>query len=192
LSLCRCLPLSSCLTPPPLSPRNHTHKQTQKQKQKTKQSSEEGAACKTGPDCRSFLCLNGRCIGAGNACTATAATRAECKNATFTKASCLPGRYDKILTGLSLREGMAKAPREALCFNATVPGLDVVRCVSVSDGAFARYGLQCQGPEGSVLVRGLNDGEGPAGAAASAAAGRGGAGYAAAVAVAAIVVAALV
>jgi hypothetical protein len=58
---------------------------------------------------------------------------------------------------------MAKAPREATCFNATAPGLSVARCVVVSDGSFGRYGLQCGGADGSVLIKGLNDGEGPPG-----------------------------
>jgi len=111
-------------------------------------------------------------MGAGKACTATAATRPECQDAVFLKASCQPGRYDRILTTLQLREGMAKAPRQALCFNATAPGLSVARCVVVSDGAFGRYGLQCGGAEGSsVLVRGLNDGEAPPGPPAGASAG---------------------
>jgi hypothetical protein len=102
--------------------------------------------------------MDGRCVGPANACTATAATRAECKNASFSRASCAPGKFDRILTTLSIREGMAKGPAQTIsCFNATVPGLDVARCVVVNDGAIGRYGLACS----NVLVRGLNDGDAP-------------------------------
>jgi hypothetical protein len=51
---------------------------------------------------------------------------------------------------------MAKGPaRQINCFNATTVGLDVARCVAVTDGSIGRYGLQC----GAVMVRGLNDGD---------------------------------
>lgn len=127
--------------------------------QNKKQSLAEGRPCTTGPDCRSFICLNGRCAGAGNACTATAATRAECMDSVFVKASCTKGKYDRILTTLDMFAApMARGPaREIACFNATTPGLEVARCVSVSDGAIGRYGLQC----GAVMVRGLSDGDPP-------------------------------
>lgn len=88
----------------------------------------------------------------------TAATRAECKNVTFTKASCTKGKYDRILTTLDLLAApMAKKAeaRDISCFNATAtPALDVARCVAVRDGSIGRYGLQC----GAVLIRGLGDG----------------------------------
>jgi hypothetical protein len=96
-------------------------------------------------------------MGQGNACTATAATRTECKNSVFVKASCTKGKYDRILTTLDIFAApMAKGPaRQINCFNATTVGLDVARCVAVTDGSIGRYGLQC----GAVMVRGLNDGD---------------------------------
>lgn len=73
------------------------------------------------------------------------------------KASCTKGKYDRILTTLDIFAApMEKGPaRQIACFNATTVGLDVARCVAVTDGAIGRYGLQC----GAVMVRGLNDGD---------------------------------
>lgn len=164
---------------------NNNNNNTNINNNKNKQSLAEGRPCSAGPDCRSFICLGGRCAGAGNACTATAATRAECKNSVFVKASCTKGKYDRILTTLDMFAApMAKGPaREIACFNATTPGLEVARCVSVSDGAIGRYGLQC----GAVMVRGLSDGDPPPVKQASGAGGAAAAGGLAAVIGAAVV-----
>jgi hypothetical protein len=118
----------------------------------------EGTICRSGNECRSFICFGGRCAGPANACSLTAATREECKGAQFQRAACAPGKFDRILTNLNIREGMGPGNTQTIsCFNATVPDLEVARCVVVNDGAIGRYGLAC----GPVLIRGLNDGDAP-------------------------------